>query len=118
MPIRKHRRWFYPIDWPEFSQWVRFKRAGGRPHGKTIAHLGDGRWWDEDASLWRSGTGEALPGHPPLSACSEPVLHTKVALAAAHLDHDLSNNAPKSLRAFASAATCCMTSRSTFGSEI
>jgi hypothetical protein len=106
MPIRQHRRWFYPIDWPELSQWVRFKRAKGRcegcgrPHGKTIAHLGDGRWWDEEVATWRSGTGELLPELPALLECLEPILHTKVALAAAHLDHDLSNNAPKNLRAF------------------
>ncbi|TIV95094.1 MAG: hypothetical protein E5V85_21865 [Mesorhizobium sp.] len=66
MPIHKHRRWSYPIDWSELPQRVRFKRAKGRcercaqPHGKTVAHLGDGRWWDEDGrcsglscSMWQ-----------------------------------------------------------------
>lgn len=106
MPIRKHRRWFYPIDWRELSEWVRFKRAKGRcercarPHGKVVAHLGDGRWWDEEAITWRSGRGRAIAALPPLLECTLAIKHTKVALAAAHLDHDLSNNAPSNLRAF------------------
>ena len=46
-------KYLYPIDWPQISHWVRFVRAGGRcqicgrPHGETVRHLGDGRWWDE-----------------------------------------------------------------------
>ena len=48
MPIRKELRYFYPIDWPQLSAWVRFVRAKGcceacgRPHGKIVHHLGDG----------------------------------------------------------------------------
>jgi len=51
MPIRREVRWLYPIDWRELSIVIRFKRAQGccehcgRPHGKTVVHLGDGRWW-------------------------------------------------------------------------
>ncbi|MER9313856.1 hypothetical protein NKI51_32375 [Mesorhizobium australicum] len=41
-----------------------------------------------------------MPDFPLLFECSEPIQHTKVALAAAHLDHDLSNNAPRNRRAF------------------
>ena len=26
-----------------------------RPHGKTVQHLGDGRWWDEERHTWRNG---------------------------------------------------------------
>jgi hypothetical protein len=29
MPIRAEMRWFYPIDWPQLSQHVRFERASG-----------------------------------------------------------------------------------------
>ena len=29
MPIKAEMRWFYPIDWPQLSQHVRFERAGG-----------------------------------------------------------------------------------------
>ena len=29
MPIKAAMRWFYPIDWPQLSQHVRFERAGG-----------------------------------------------------------------------------------------
>ena len=56
MPIKPELRYFYPIDWPQVSHWVRFVRAGGkcqvcgRPHGQTVRHLGDGRWWDEEAA--------------------------------------------------------------------
>ena len=46
MPIKPELRYFYPIDWPQISHWVRFVRAEGRcqvcgrPHGKTVRHLG------------------------------------------------------------------------------
>ena len=42
MPIKAEMRWFYPIDWPQLSQYVRFERAGGacqccgRPHGEIV----------------------------------------------------------------------------------
>ena len=42
MPIKAEMRWFYPIDWPQLSQHVRFERAGGvcqlcrRPHGESV----------------------------------------------------------------------------------
>ena len=54
MPIKAEMRWFYPIDWPQLSQHVRFERAGGvcqlcrRPHGEFVRCLPDGRWHDED----------------------------------------------------------------------
>ena len=50
MPINARYRWFYPIDWPQLSAVIRFRRAQGkcegcgRPHGHTVCHLGDGRW--------------------------------------------------------------------------
>ena len=52
MPIKPELRYFYPIDWPQISRWVRFVRAKGcceacgRPHGQVVRHLGDGRSWD------------------------------------------------------------------------
>ena len=45
MPIKPELRYFYPIDWPQISHWVRFVRAKGhcqvcgRPHGETVQHL-------------------------------------------------------------------------------
>ena len=66
MPIRKEHRYFYPIDWPQLSAWVRFARAKGccevcgRPHGKIVHHLGDGRWFDEQHETWRDGRGRDL----------------------------------------------------------
>jgi len=32
----------------------------GRPHGKTVVHLGDGRWWDEERQAWRCDKGRAV----------------------------------------------------------
>jgi hypothetical protein len=92
MPIKPELRYFYPIDWPQVSHWVRFVRAGGkcqvcgRPHGQTVRHLGDGRWWDQEAETWRNGRGRKVPSPAPAEAT--PIRTTKVVLAAAHLDHD------------------------------
>jgi hypothetical protein len=68
----------------------------------VVVHLGDGRWWDEDAKTWRNGQGRAiasLPPHAP-SPGDIPTSTTKVFLAAAHLDHDPGNNRPRNLKAF------------------
>jgi hypothetical protein len=92
MPIKPELRYFYPIDWPQISHWVRFVRAKGRcqvcgrPHGAVVQHLGDGRWWDEQLQVWRDGKGRKAPS--PVVLEDTPVLTTKVVLAAAHLDHN------------------------------
>ena len=108
MPIRPQHRWLYPIDWPQISASIRFGRAQGRcercgrPHGRIVIHLGDGRWWDDDAKTWRNGKGKALarlPARAP-SPEGEAIRTTKVILAAAHLDHDPGNNRPRNLKAF------------------
>ncbi|MCJ2070800.1 hypothetical protein MKK75_18725, partial [Methylobacterium sp. J-030] len=63
MPIRHEHRFFYPIDWVQLSAVIRFGRARGccegcgRPHGRKVYHLGEGRWWDADAGGWRDGWG-------------------------------------------------------------
>lgn len=95
MPIKRELRYFYPIDWPQVSHWVRFVRAGGkcqicgRPHGETVRHLGDGRWWDEAGLIWRDGRNRKVPS--PTPSADMPIRMTKVVLAAAHLDHDPSH---------------------------
>jgi hypothetical protein len=104
MPIRPEYKWFYPVDWPQLSAMIRFERAEGRcegcgrPHGREIHHLGDGRWWDEDRQIWRNGRGRPLPR---LAFIVDPisVRKTKVVLATAHLDHDPTNNRSRNLRA-------------------
>ncbi len=106
MPIRREHRFFYPIDWPQLSAVIRFRRAGGRcevcqrPHGRTVYHLGDGRWWDAEAGIWRDGAGRIIC----LAVGAEDVLGrvrtTRVVLAAAHRDHDSANNTSKNLAAF------------------
>src|SRR5437660_4421731 len=106
MPIRIQHRWLYPTDWAQISAAIRFGRAKGRcercgrPHGREVIHLGDGRWWDEDARVWRNGRGRALARPAEPIAGDKRLLATKVFLAAAHLDHDPGNNRPRNLRAF------------------
>jgi hypothetical protein len=103
MPIRKELRWLYPIDWPQVSAWVRFERAKGRcercrrPHGQVVHHLGDGRWFDAEAELWRNGRGREIAW--PAYAEYRLLASTKVVLATAHLDHDPTNSHPRNLRA-------------------
>ena len=103
MPIRPELRGFYPIDWKQLSAVIRFERAKGRceacgrPHGRLVQHLGDGRWWDEEKSAWRNGKGRVLARFKPVAGAL--VRHTKVVLATAHLDHDPTNNPAHNLKA-------------------
>jgi hypothetical protein len=103
MPIRRTLRWFYPLDWPQLSCWVRFERASGicehcgRRHGTLVACLKDGRWYDDGSGAWRDGRGRRtrLPSPDEL----RHTRFTKVILSAAHLDNDPSNSAPRNLAA-------------------
>ena len=105
MPIRRHHRWLYPIDWRELSASIRFRRAKGRcegcgqPHGRMVLHLGDGRWWDEDVQRWRCGRGKRLRRMPPPHSVILPMRRTRVFLSTCHLDHDPTNNAATNLAA-------------------
>lgn len=116
MPIAPEHRWLYPIDWAELSQLIRFRRAKGRcehcqrPHGREVIHLGEGTWWDEDATVWRDGRGKrvrTLELRPNLShtqlmfAGMDPPNPrvTRVVLASAHLNHDPGDNRPRNLAA-------------------
>ncbi|MGU3662643.1 hypothetical protein ACLBX9_00435, partial [Methylobacterium sp. A49B] len=95
MPIRPEHRFFYPIDWPQLSAVIRFGRARsccegcGRPHGRMVYHLGDGRWWDAEAGRWRDGWGRRVRITVDADILSR-VSRTRVVLAAAHRDHDTS----------------------------
>jgi len=103
MPIRPEMRWFYPIDWPQLSRHVRFVRAQGRcqkcgrPHGKLVRCLTDGRWLDEDQGQWRCGNGKptAWPDIVEYSGHRK----TRVVLSACHVDHDPTNNKVRNLLA-------------------
>ena len=105
MPIRRHHRWLYPIDWRELSASIRFRRAKGRcegcgrPHGRLVVHLGDGRWWDDERQAWRSGRGRVLRHGPVPEGHGPPGRTTRVVLATAHLDHDPFNNEASNLAA-------------------
>ena len=102
MPIRPEMRGFYPRDWQEISQKVRFARAAGvcqscgRPHGIQIRCLPDGRWFDAVRGTWRNGRGR--PSRWPDLVEAAQIRHTRVVLAAAHLDHDPRNNRLRNLR--------------------
>ncbi len=106
MPIRPEHRFFYPIDWPQLSVVIRFGRAKGRceackrPHGQIVYHLGDGRWWDAEAGAWRDGQGRIIRLAFGVDDVLMRARRTKVVLAAAHRDHDTSNNANANLAAF------------------
>ena len=108
MPIKPELRWFYPIDWPQISRQVRFERAGGRcqtcdrPHGETVRCLPDGRWYDTAASTWRNGRGR--PARWPDLEEATRIRHTRVVLAAAHLDHNPANSGHVTSEVFASVA--------------
>ncbi len=105
MPIRLAVRWLYPHDWRELSNAISFRRAGGRceargrPHGRLVIHLGDGRWWDEEQGKWRCRNGRVLRRLPAPADNEAPWLTTRVALATAHLNHDPTDNRPGNLRA-------------------
>ena len=105
MPIRPEYRWLYPIDWPQLSVVIRFGRAKGRcercgrPHGRTICHLGDGRWWDAERTAWRDGQGRVARISDVDNVLAR-VATTRVVLATAHRDHDPTNNHPRNLAAF------------------
>jgi hypothetical protein len=103
MPIRAENRWLYPIDWPQLSGTIRFERAGRRceqcrrPHLRRVAHLGDGRWWDAEATCWRSSQGKRIKIKGGFALASIRV--TYVVLACAHLDHDPGNSSRTNLKA-------------------
>ena len=106
MPIRPEHRFFYPIDWPQLSREIRCRRAGGacegygRPHGRVVYHLGDGRWWDAEVGAWRDGRGKSLAEMPAIEDLTGSLRTTRVVLATAHRDHDTGNNAAANLAAF------------------
>ena len=105
MPIRPEYRWLYPIDWPQLSALIRFERAKGRcegcgrPHGRFVCHLGDGRWWDPERGTWRDGQGRALRRVDTENLLAL-ISTTRVVLATAHRDHDPTNNRSRNLVAF------------------
>lgn len=102
MPIRSELRPLYPRDWKAISRQVRFGRAGGRcegcgrPHGATLRCLPDGRWFDPERGTWRNNRGR--PARWPDLEEFLRLRHTRVILAAAHLDHDPANNRARNLR--------------------
>lgn len=104
MPIRPQHRWLYPIDWAQISHAIRFGRAKGRcehcdrPHGKLVCHLGDGRWWDEDAQIWKDGRGRQVRSPSPAPGFDHRQ-KTMVYLATAHLDNNPGHNDRRNLKA-------------------
>jgi hypothetical protein len=103
MPIRPALRPLYPPNWPELSRRIRFERADGRcqacgrPHGRVVRCLPDGRWFDPDGRTWRDGKGR--PARWPDLEQVARMRQTRIVLAAAHLDHDPANNRLRNLRA-------------------
>jgi hypothetical protein len=102
MPIRRELRPLYPPNWKELSHRVRFERARGqcegcgRPHAQLIRCLPDGRWFDPIWQTWRNSRGRRARW-PDLLALI-PGRSTRIVLAAAHLDHDPTNNRLRNLK--------------------
>jgi hypothetical protein len=102
MPIRRELRSLYPPNWKELSHRVRFERARGqckgcgRPHAQLIRCLPDGRWFDPIRQTWRNSRGRRACW-PDLLALI-PGRSTRIVLAAAHLDHDPTNNRLRNLK--------------------
>jgi hypothetical protein len=68
--------------------------------GGLVYHLGDGRWWDAESASWRDGQGRRVRFKAGAADVLALVRTTQVVLAAAHRDHDTSNNADANLAAF------------------
>ena len=103
MPIRRELRPLYPPHWRALSARVRFERACGRcdrcgrPHKTTLRVLPDGRWYDEPARTWRDGRSRQARWPDLLEAPRTRT--TRVVLAAAHLNHDPTDNRLRNLQA-------------------
>jgi hypothetical protein len=101
MPIRCEFQPLYPPHWRDLSRRVRFERAGGacqncgRPHGSVVRCLPDGRWYDPQQQTWRDHRGR-VSRWPDLEQLTRQH-STRVVLAAAHLDHDPTNNRLRNL---------------------
>ena len=104
MPIHRHHRWLYPIDWRELSASIRFRRAKGGaniaadPTARRFSTSETRLWWDEERHTWRNGRGR------PVARLQAPdgttaTRTTRVVLATAHLDHNPMNNHPRNLAA-------------------
>jgi hypothetical protein len=101
MPIRRELRDLYPAHWRELSRRVRFERAHGMCQGcgrpqRRHRTLPAGR------PMVRSGPKHlARPSRPPRWPDLEQMVRlrtTRVVLAAAHLNHDPTNNRLRNLR--------------------
>ncbi|MGI3902386.1 MAG: hypothetical protein ACRYGP_24240 [Janthinobacterium lividum] len=57
-----------------------------------VLHLGDGRWWDDEAKRWRDGAGKTVRRLKTPCSLIERTRTTRVVLATAHRDHDPTNN--------------------------
>lgn len=65
-----------------------------------MIHLGDGRWWDEEAASWRNGAGQIVCLAVDVDDVLGAARTTRVVLATAHRNHDTADNAPTNLAAF------------------
>ena len=100
MPIRPEYRWLYPIDWPQLSAEIRFRRAGGGCEACGRPRPSHGQWLDGVDGSWRTGRGRLLQRRIPKAEQLAALKATRVILATAHRDHDPTNNRPRNLVAF------------------
>jgi hypothetical protein len=105
MPINRQNRFFYPIDWPQLSHTIRFKRARGicercgRRHLSRVRILPDGRWLDASTGgTWRDRLGHQCTW-PDMVEISRSKF-SRVVLACCHKDANPGNNHPRNLAAW------------------
>ncbi|MGI3901549.1 MAG: hypothetical protein ACRYGP_01340 [Janthinobacterium lividum] len=85
----------------------------GRPHGRVVLHLGDGRWWDEEAKRWRDGAGKTVRRLQPPHSLIERTRTTRVVLATAPVTTTRRTTLPRTWPPYARGATSSTTRAST-----
>ena len=119
MPIRRQHRYFYPIDWPQLSAMIRFRRAGGAVRAADVPTVSASTILATDVGgmravgSWRDGQGRFIC----LADRSDDVLGrvrtTQVVLAHSSPRSRHGQQRGRTSLPSASAVTCCTTGPST-----
>lgn len=94
MSIRRPPRRSLPRDWLSISRRLRFETVGphgagccwqcGRPHGRVVLTLPDGRWLHPDRKVWLDAAGRDAFWPDIIEACE--ARSTRVVLAACRME--------------------------------
>ena len=101
IPSRRQRGGFAPIDWLAISEARRMEcgrcECCGRPGGKTVTELSDGRWFDVEEECWRDGQGRMVAWLDYRDYLTS-IRQVQVILSPTYLDRDPDNKNPRNLR--------------------